>query len=125
MQTADDLHSWIFLQKLYTIDIVKEHCGIRVPRYFLRQYIIVAHLAYPIQPFGHNRHGPKMGRCRAVFGGGELGPHLTTSPGPKPTSAPSGILIHPALWSQSMWAKNWGMLCTFSWGIGWTAGSRI
>jgi len=34
------------------------------------------------------------------FGGGELGPHLTTSPGPKPTSVPSGMMIHPALWSQ-------------------------
>jgi len=44
-----------------------------------------------IQPFGHNRHGPKTGRCCALFGHnvhgpkiggyvpfweGELGPHL-------------------------------------------------
>jgi len=29
-----------------------------------------------IQPFGHNRHGPKSGRLYP-FRGGELGPHLT------------------------------------------------
>jgi len=25
-----------------------------------------------------------------------------------PTSVPSGILIHPAVWPQQTWAKNWG-----------------
>ena len=32
-----------------------------------------------IQPFGHNRYGPKIGGSGAPhpFGGGELGPHLT------------------------------------------------
>jgi len=28
--------------------------------------------------------------------------------GPKPTSASSGILIHPAVWPQQTWAENWG-----------------
>jgi len=32
--------------------------------------------SWSIQPFGHNRHGPKIGGC-APFGGEELGPHLT------------------------------------------------
>ena len=32
--------------------------------------------SWSIQPFGHNRHGPKLQGC-ATFGGGELGPHLT------------------------------------------------
>ena len=32
----------------------------------------------------------------------------TMSPGPRPTSVPSGILIHPAVWPQQTWAKNWG-----------------
>jgi len=32
--------------------------------------------SWSIQPFGHNRHQPKMGGC-APFGEGELGPHLT------------------------------------------------
>jgi len=36
----------------------------------------------------------------APFGGG-MGPHLIImSPGPRPTSVPSGILMHPAVWSQ-------------------------
>jgi len=25
-----------------------------------------------------------------------------------PTSVPSGILIHPAVWPQQTWAENWG-----------------
>ena len=41
----------------------------------MSQYdIIVASLS--IQPFGHNRHGLKIGGC-APFGEDELGPHLT------------------------------------------------
>jgi len=28
------------------------------------------------------------------------------------TSLPRGILIHPAIWPQQIWAKNWG-LCPF------------
>jgi len=30
-----------------------------------------------IQPFSHNRHGPKTGELCLFYGGGELGPHLT------------------------------------------------
>jgi len=37
-----------------------------------------------------------------------VGPHLTQSPGPRPTSIPSGILIHRAVWPQRTWAENWG-----------------
>ena len=36
--------------------------------------------------------------------------------GPRPTSVPSGILIHPAIWPQQIWAKNWGRLCPGLWG---------
>ena len=36
------------------------------------------------------------------------------SPRLKPTSVPSGILIHTAVWPQQTWAKHWG-LCPF-WG---------
>ena len=45
----------------------------------------------------------------------------TVSLGSRPTSLPSGILIHPAIWSQQVWAANWG-LCPFGEGPG--AGSR-
>ena len=62
------------------------------------------------QTFGHNRHGPKIGWgwvclffCRE-----QLGPHRTQSPRPRPTSIPSGILVHPAVWPQRTLAKNWG-----------------
>jgi len=36
----------------------------------------------------------------------------TNSPGPRKTSMPSGILVHPAVWPQRTLAENWG-LCTF------------
>jgi len=34
------------------------------------------------------------------------------SPGLRPTSIPSGILINPAVWPQQTWDRNWG-LCLF------------
>ena len=54
-----------------------------------------------IQPFGHNRHGQKMGRggC-AHFSAGAESPSNTKSPGPRPTSVPSGILFYETVWPQ-------------------------
>ena len=45
--------------------------------------------------------GRKVGEeyC-APFRWGLLGPHPTVSLGLRPTSIPSGILIHPAVWPQ-------------------------
>jgi len=59
---------------------------------------------------GHNRHGPKIGGTLPLLGG--AGFHLTQSRlfCPKPTSVPSGILIHPVIWPQPTWAENWGWL---------------
>ena len=34
------------------------------------------------------------------FSGGDRSPSNTMSPGPRPTSVPSGILIHPVVWPQ-------------------------
>jgi len=95
------------------------------------------------RPFGHNRHGQKIGSC-APFGGG-AGFHVTQCglgrglpsyqvasdpssrfathtdepkfnglcplgvkllPGLRPTTVPSGILIHPSVWPQQTSAKN-------------------
>ena len=48
----------------------------------------------------------KLGAVPLLWGErwGELGRHLTQcnamSPGPRPASIPSGILMHPAVWSQ-------------------------
>jgi len=63
-----------------------------------------------IQPFGHNRHGPKLsGGGSTLFLGRRPGsPSNTKSPGLRLTSIPSGILIHPAIWPQQIWAENWG-----------------
>jgi len=62
-----------------------------------------------IQPSGDNRHGPKIGGC-ALFGGAGS-PCNTMLFGPRPTSVPSGILIHLAVWPQQGW------LCPLSGGI--------
>ena len=70
-----------------------------------------------IQPFGHNRHGPKIGggALPPFWGRGAGSPSNTMSLGSRPTSIPSGVLIHPAVWPQLTWAKNWG-LCPFGGG---------
>ena len=69
-----------------------------------------------IQTFGHNKHGSKIGGC-VPLGEGELGPPNTMSPRLRPTSVPSGILIHPAVTTQQTWAEIWG-LCFYFWGAG-------
>jgi len=52
--------------------------------------------------------GRKLGGL-CPFRGGEAGSTSNTkSPGLRPTSIPSAILIHPAVWPQQTWAKNWG-----------------
>jgi len=52
------------------------------------------------RPFGHNRHGPKVGRgcCGGWVPTGS--PPNTMWPGQRPTSLPNGILIHPTVWPQ-------------------------
>ena len=55
--------------------------------------------------------GRKLGRGLAPFCGGELraSPSNTKSPGLRPSSIPSGVLIHGAIWPQQIWAENWGL----------------
>ena len=60
-------------------------------------------------PFGHNRHGPKIAGLCPFGGEGAGSPSNTMSPGPRPTSLPSGISIHPAVWPQQTWGENWGL----------------
>jgi len=65
------------------------------------------------RPFGHNRQGPKIGGGLWLpLLGGSGSPSNTVWSGPRPTFIPSGILIHPAIRSQQIWAENWG-LCPF------------
>jgi len=54
-----------------------------------------------VRLFGHNRHGPKSGGAAQPppFGGAGY-PSNTMWPGPRLTSVPSRILIHPTVWPQ-------------------------
>jgi len=65
------------------------------------------------QPFGHNRHGTKIGGVCPIGGGVGWSPSNIMWPRPRPTSLPSGILIHPAVSSQKAWAENWGRCAPF------------
>jgi len=50
----------------------------------------------------------------AFYGKGEGSSSNTKSPGPRPSSMRSSILIHAAIWPQQIWAENWGGgLCSF------------
>ena len=57
---------------------------------------------------GHNRHGSKRGGAAVALSRGESGsPSNTLRPGMRFTSVPSGVFIHPAVWSQYTCAENW------------------
>ena len=53
-----------------------------------------------MQPFGRNRHGPKIGGLCPIAGGGAGSPSNTMWPEPRPTCTPSFILIRPTVWPQ-------------------------
>jgi len=71
---------------------------------------------------GDDRLGRKEGAA-VPLSEEELDPYLTLSPGPRPTSVPSGILIHLAVWSQQTMVENWGCVPLFFWGGG--AGTHL
>jgi len=59
---------------------------------------------------GHNRYRPKCRGAPPAVGGGGAGSSCHTMwAEPRPTCMPSFILIHPAIWSQQIWAENWGL----------------
>ena len=56
---------------------------------------------YPSSRFATINMGRKVGGGAVpLFTGGAGSPSNTMWPGPRPTSAPSGILIHPTVWPQ-------------------------
>jgi len=55
--------------------------------------------SWSMQQFGHNRRGPIIGGY-APFWGGAGSPSNTKLRGLRPTSIPSGISMHPAVWPQ-------------------------
>jgi len=56
--------------------------------------------SWSMQPFDHNMRGPKTGGSAPFLGRGAESSSNKTSLGPRPTSLPSGILVHPAVWPQ-------------------------
>ena len=55
------------------------------------------------------------GLCSILGGAGS--PSTKMSHGPRPTSVPSGILVHPAM-PQETWAESWGGTVPLSGGVG-------
>jgi len=53
--------------------------------------------------------GRKLGAPFPFGEGGAGSPSNTMLLGLRPTSLPNGILIHPAIWPQQIWAENWGL----------------
>jgi len=62
----------------------------------------------PCSPLATIDMGQKLGAVPLFWVGGS--PSNTKSPGPRPPSIPSGILVHPAVWPQQTWVENWGGL---------------
>ena len=60
-------------------------------------------------------HRKSRGLCPFGEEGAES-PSNTMSPGSRPTSLTSGILIYPAVWPQQTWTENWG--CARLGGVG-------
>jgi len=86
---------------VYTVSRNIVTCG-EIPNVdgWVQQHITLQELSscWGGRPFGHNRHGPKV--MKGCCGGWvPTGPPSTTMwPGPRPTTLPSGILIHPTVW---------------------------
>ena len=59
-----------------------------------------------MQPFRHNRHGPKIGGSAPILGRGARSPFNTMSLGSRPTCLPSGV--YRAIWPQQIWAEKLG-----------------
>jgi len=59
--------------------------------------------------------GRKLGDSTAFLEGGAGSPSNTMLLASRPTSLPSDILFHPAIWSQQIRTENWGL---FSFGGG-------
>jgi len=78
------------------------HCGL-AEVYFCTKW----HL-HPSSRLATIDMGRKLG-LRPLLGRGAGFPSNTMLSGLRPTSLPSGILIHPVIWPQQIWAENWGL----------------
>jgi len=73
-----------------------------------------------MQPFGHNRNGPKIGEgaLPPSSGRGAGSPSSTLWRGRRPIFVPSAAMIHSAVWPQWTWAENCGGGYAPFWGGG-------
>jgi len=65
--------------------------------------------SWSYQPFGHNRHDPKIGGGAVpLWEGGAGSPSNTVWPRPRPTSMPSFILSHSTAWPEytNVWDRQ-------------------
>jgi len=62
--------------------------------------------------------GRKLGAPLPFWEGGAGSPSNTKSPGLRPSSIPSDILIHAAIWPQQIWAENLGTVPLWGGGAG-------
>jgi len=70
------------------------------PKNLRRQYYDKSSAVAGMGDRGHSRHGPKEGGATVPLSRGELGPRPSNTmwPGPRSTSVPSDVFIHPAVW---------------------------
>ena len=68
---------------------------------------------------GHNRHGPKRWGADVLLSWRAGTPFNTMWPGPRSTSVPSGVFIHPAVWPLNMGHKLGGGGCALFSGGSW------
>jgi len=93
--------------------IQTNHCPPPPPAIFYRPDALPATQPTVSKHWRHNRHGPKIGRL-CPFRGGAGSPSNTMWPGPRPTSLPNGILIHPAVWHNRHGPEIGGGCAPFS-----------
>jgi len=106
-----------------------------------RNWLCPPHFGRELGPISHNMASPEAylrtkwhldpSSCLATIDMGrkvgamplfrrEMAPPFNTmSLGPRPTSLPSGFLIHPVVWPQKTWAKNRGLCPHFFGGVEW------
>jgi len=89
--------SWEILQHLNASDLVN---SIKA----LREAILCTDKSSTVAEMGDSLAttdtGPKIGDCCALFRGAAVSPSSTMWLGPRPTSIPSDILIHPTVLPQ-------------------------
>jgi len=90
-----------------TFDITLHYNGARAEAYLRTEW----HLD-PSSSLATINMGQKVGAV-PLFRWAAGSPSNAMWSAPRPTSVPSGILIHPGIWPQQTWAENWGLCPLF------------